>query len=100
VAQLREKGVFPNQHGGPMHRDNLSKRHIKLLLEKAGLPTETRLYDLRHTFSTLWRESGEPLDSPKHPRAYKIFGDGRSLRPFHVGCAARGDEAIRRTFLQ
>lgn len=54
--------VFPNQHGGPMHRDNLSKRHFKPLLKKAGLPTETRLYDLRHTFSTLWRESGEPLE--------------------------------------
>ncbi len=54
--------VFPNQNGGPMHRDNLSKRHFKPLLEKAGLPSETRLYDLRHTFSTLWRESGEPLE--------------------------------------
>jgi integrase len=34
-------------------------RHLKPILEKAGLPKETRAYDLRHTFATLWRRQGE-----------------------------------------
>ena len=34
---------------------NLSRRHLKPILEKAGLPKKTRAYDLRHTFATLWR---------------------------------------------
>ena len=46
--------VFPNTQGGPMARANLTNRHYKPILRKAGLPKETRLYDLRHTFATLW----------------------------------------------
>lgn len=53
--------VFPSRTGGPMNRDNLRKRHFKPLAQVAGLPEEATLYTLRHTFATLWLESGENL---------------------------------------
>jgi integrase len=40
---------------------------------RPGLPTETRLYDLRHTFSTLWRKSGEPLEILQNILAHTRF---------------------------
>jgi integrase len=42
-----------------MRRENLARRHFKPALKRAGLPGEIRPYDLRHTFGTLWAESGE-----------------------------------------
>jgi site-specific recombinase XerD len=42
-----------------MRRENLSRRHFKPILKKAELPKEVRIYDLRHTFGTLWVELGE-----------------------------------------
>src|SRR5215203_5365361 len=51
--------VFPSRTGGPMNRDNLLKRYFKPLAREAGLPEEVTLYTLRHTFATLWLESGE-----------------------------------------
>lgn len=51
--------VFPTSTGTIMRRSNLSRRHFKPILKKAGLDPETRPYDLRHTFATLWMESGE-----------------------------------------
>jgi site-specific recombinase XerD len=53
--------VFPNSRGSPMSRANLTNRHYKPILRKAGLPKETRLYDLRHTFATHWVEGGEDM---------------------------------------
>ena len=53
--------VFPNKKGGIMRTDNLRHRNFKPLLRAAGLPN-VRLYDLRHSFSTLWIESGENLE--------------------------------------
>jgi integrase len=53
--------VFPSIAGGVMLRSNLSHRHFKPILKAAGLPAGVRLYDLRHTFATLWVESGEDL---------------------------------------
>lgn len=61
--------VFPTTAGTVMSRRNLSERHLKPILEKADLPKETRLYDLRHTFGTLWREDGKLLQ--------KIMGHAR-----------------------
>jgi integrase len=51
--------VLPSRTGGPMNRDNLRRRYFKPLARAAGLPEETTLYTLRHTFATLWLESGE-----------------------------------------
>jgi site-specific recombinase XerD len=45
-----------------MSWDNLVRRNLKPLMRAAGLPEETRPYDLRHTFATLMLEQGE---SPK-----------------------------------
>lgn len=63
--------VFPSKTGSPMDRDNLVARHFKPLLKRAELP-DIRLYDLRHTFATLWLESGE------HPKILQeILGHSR-----------------------
>lgn len=53
--------VFPTTTGTVLSRANLTNRHYKPILERAGLPKEIRLYDLRHSFSTLWVDSGEDL---------------------------------------
>jgi integrase len=54
-----------------MDRDNLAARHFKPLLKRANLP-DIRLYDLRHTFATLWLDSGE------HPKILQeILGHSR-----------------------
>ena len=43
--------VFPSRIGTPISGNNLSRRHFKPLLTRAGLPN-IRLYDLRHLFAT------------------------------------------------
>jgi integrase len=51
--------VFPNKTGAPMDWDHLTARNYRPLREAAGLPKNTRFYDLRHTFATLMLEQGE-----------------------------------------
>jgi integrase len=53
--------VFPSTAGTPILHGNLNRQHFKPLLRKAGLP-DMRPYDLRHSFATLWIESGEPAE--------------------------------------
>jgi integrase len=48
----------PLDDGHPDERQQPEPPHFKPLLERAGLP-DVRFYDLRHTFATLWLESGE-----------------------------------------
>jgi integrase len=45
--------VFATEIGTPILTSNLTKRHFKAILKKAGLPETIRLYDLRHTCATL-----------------------------------------------
>lgn len=45
--------VFCTEIGTPINRENLKNRSFKPLLEAAGIPATTRLYDLRHTMATL-----------------------------------------------
>ena len=47
--------------GTPISHNNLNKQHFKPLLKKAEL-SGISLYDLRHTFATLWMESGESAE--------------------------------------
>ena len=54
--------VFATTTGTIPSRPNLTRRHFKPVLQTAGLPKETRLYDLRHTFGTLWTEAGHRGD--------------------------------------
>ena len=51
--------MFPTTTGTVVSRSNLSTRHYKPILAKAGLDHAIRLYDLRHTFGKLWADSGE-----------------------------------------
>lgn len=44
--------VFCAKDGRPIMLHNLTVRHFKPILERAGLPTSLRLYDLRHTCAT------------------------------------------------
>lgn len=50
----REHGlVFPSELGTPLRLDNLRARSFYRILERAGIPREFRIYDLRHTSATL-----------------------------------------------
>lgn len=51
--------VFAGEGGLPLHASNLTRRHFKPILKKAGLPSTFRLYDLRHTCATLLLAAGE-----------------------------------------
>ena len=63
--------VFTTVTGTPMDGDNLAKRSFGPLLTRGGLP-RIRFHDLRHTFATLWLESGE------HPKILQeILGHSR-----------------------
>ncbi len=50
--------VFAAERGTPFLWRNLTRRHFKPLLQKAGLPN-VRLYDLRHTTATMLLAAGE-----------------------------------------
>jgi integrase len=54
--------VFANTDGGPLHIRNLTNRHYKKILERAGLSKTFRLYDLRHSCATLL------LSANEHPK--------------------------------
>lgn len=45
--------VFATEIGTPIQTSNLTRRHFKRILKKAGLPSLIRLCDLRHTCATL-----------------------------------------------
>lgn len=50
--------VFRTESGKPLDLPNLSKRFFKPILRTAKLPSELRIYDLRHTCATLLLEVG------------------------------------------
>lgn len=45
--------MFASEAGTPLNERNVTTRHFKKILERAGLPEDVRLYDLRHTHATL-----------------------------------------------
>jgi integrase len=51
--------VFTNGNGEPPDRRSIVENHFKPTLERAGLDTDFRLYDLRHTHATLLLLAGE-----------------------------------------
>ncbi len=53
--------VFPSMAGTPLDHTNVNRQHLKPLLARAGLPP-MRPYDIRHSFATLWLESGESAE--------------------------------------
>lgn len=50
--------VFTTRTGGPIDERNLAQQDFLRILEAAKLPTNFRLYDLRHTAATLALEAG------------------------------------------
>ncbi len=54
----QEQFVFTAPKGGPLRRDLLLKRFVRPAVERAGLPIELRLHDLRHTSVSLLIELG------------------------------------------
>jgi integrase len=52
--------VFPNTKGKIRRRDS-AVRSFKRYLEEAGIPTDVRFHDLRHTAGTLALRQGIPL---------------------------------------
>jgi integrase len=51
--------VFTTFLGTPLNISNLTAKHFKPALQRAGLPKTIRLYDLRHTCATLLLREGE-----------------------------------------
>jgi integrase len=60
--------VFPNTRGKVRRRDSVM-RSLRRLLAEAGLPTEVRFHDLRHTAATLAIKQGLPI-----PTVSKMLG--------------------------
>lgn len=60
AANLWERNelVFCGEFGTPLSIPNLTYRHFRKILERAGLP-QIRLYDLRHTHATLLLSANE-----------------------------------------
>jgi integrase len=54
--------IFATATGSPLDESNLVKRHFKPALEKAGLPTSVRLYDLRHATASMLIAAGIPAN--------------------------------------
>lgn len=53
--------VFPSRTDTPLSVHNVHNRSWKPLLERAGLPTSTRMHDLRHTCATLLLSKNVPV---------------------------------------
>jgi integrase len=51
--------VFATVDGTPINMRNLTLRHLRPILKRAGLSTKFRLYDLRHTCATLLLAANE-----------------------------------------
>jgi integrase len=66
--------VFANEYGQPLREHNLIVRHFKPILERAKLPKEIRLYDLRHSCATILLEQGE------HPKVVAERLEGTAAR--------------------
>lgn len=55
------KLVFRSPTGRMLDRHNVRRRGHNAALRRAGLPSEVRLHDLRHTAATLWLAAGESI---------------------------------------
>ncbi|MBK7908310.1 MAG: site-specific integrase [Gemmatimonadetes bacterium] len=62
--------VFCNASGGPLNQKVLSRRRFPRMLKRLGLP-EIRLYDLRHTGTTLLLLSGATVTALKERLGHK-----------------------------
>jgi integrase len=51
--------VFTTALGTPLNISNLTAKHFKPALRRAGLPKTIRLYDLHHTCATVLLSAGE-----------------------------------------
>lgn len=66
--------VFATAEGKPVEPRNLLRKH-KAILKKAGLRSEIRIHDIRHTFGTLLAQAGE---NPKNLQAILGHADIRT----------------------
>jgi len=62
ASYAHENFVFCTCEGKPLNLRNLTQRHFKPILKRAGLPESFRLYDLRHTCASLL------LGANEHPK--------------------------------
>lgn len=53
-----ERLVFPQPNGHPLDLDIFRARVFRPAVERAGLPPDTRIHDLRHTSASLYLQSG------------------------------------------
>jgi integrase len=111
--------MFPGRRNGGLHdtslsaldwdkpwdRDAFSKRVLKPALLRAGLPSRTRLHDLRHFSCSNSVESGQSVNrvAQRHGHADPAFTSRRYVHPFDESAAddmAALDTSARRTLLR
>jgi site-specific recombinase XerD len=52
--------VFPSSRGAPLREPHV-RAAWRAMLKRAGLPEETGMHDVRHTFATIMLDNGEDL---------------------------------------
>ena len=62
AVPLPDTFVFHGPEGKPLVPSTLRRQHLKPLLQRAGLPPETRIHDLRHGNASLLANRGTPLN--------------------------------------
>jgi integrase len=88
--------VFPSKAGTPLDHGNVNRQQFKRLLKKAALPS-MRPNDIRHSFATLWIESGESAEVLQKVSGHSSWSRPRStLRPPLAPLPARVFRPLRR----
>lgn len=67
VGEMKKEGfidydlIFPSEAGTPMRLVNLRERHFNEILKRAGMPTDYRMYSMRHTCATVLLAAKEDI---------------------------------------
>jgi site-specific recombinase XerD len=72
TRKVQSQYVFCTSKGTPFGRRNVL-RHFKVILERAGLPTTIRIYDLRHTFVSYPLAAGTPASDVQKIAGHASF---------------------------
>ena len=92
--------VFSTNNGTPMSARNIHSRTWKPLLQRAGLPSTTRMHDLRHSCITLLLAQGVPVkvvsEMAGHSDVSITLSVYQHVLPDMQGACADGmDDALR-----
>lgn len=66
--------VFTAPRGGPLRWQNFYRREFKPAVARAGLPTDLRFHDLRHTFASWLIDDGEHAEAISELMGHSSIG--------------------------